>query len=172
MHVDLSQNGVSDLDQTLHIDPILDQVARAAEAEHLRQQEERRHEQQQEQETLRDIEMPSGTEHDPLSQHGESARAPDFNLHSIDELAAQDITVQPEGSIENSAREMRGAGHSESQNISRSPAPAEAHAASSAASRAAAVKVLISKLVKGVEDVVREVASAESKVGEKVVWSL
>lgn len=173
MHVDLGQGGVNDLDQTLHIDPILNQVAQAAEAEHLRQQEERQREQQQEHETMRDIEMPSGAEHESLPQHSEGARGPEFNIEAMDQLAPQDNMAQPEAApAEDVQQEMRVDEQGEAQSTSRSPGQSDAHATSSAASRAAGIKVLISKLVKGVEDVVHEVASAESKVGEKVVWSL
>ena len=165
MHVDLGQSGVNELDQTLHIDPILNQVAQAAEAEQRRQREEQEQEEQrereqgQEHEGLRDLEMPSVGEHDQGAQHGgQGERVGDFDMPAID---GQDNGMDMTATAGMSQQEIR----MEEMGDSRSPGP-------SASSRSVTIKQLIERLVKGVEDVLNDTATPESKVGEKVVWSL
>lgn len=188
MHdVDLGQAGVNELDQTLHIDPILSQVAQAAEAEQQRQRDEQRqHEQQQEQQdhdSLRDLEMPS-VEHEQ-AHHAQSPRVSEFNMHAIDELPQQENGMHQEmttaaaaaaaASAEDTQQDMRMDELGEGRTYSRSPAAAgqgDPLAGPSVSARSATIKQLILRLVKGVEDVINDNASPESKVGEKVVWSL
>jgi hypothetical protein len=174
MHGDLGQAAaVGELDQTLHIDPILNQVAQAAEAEMRQRDEMQRREVEEEQEGLRDLEMSTG-DHVQVAQQG-SPRVSEFNMHAIDELPHQENGMH---TAEEEGQEMRMDDAGEGRTFSRSPGQGQGDAAvtgsggASSSARSATIKQLIVRLVKGVEDVINESASAETTVGEKVVWSL
>jgi hypothetical protein len=176
MHGDLGQAavGVGELDQTLHIDPILNQVAQAAEAEMRQRDEMQRRAVEEEQEGLRDLEMQTG-DHEQVAQQG-SPRVSEFNMHAIDELPHQENGMH--SAEEEGQQEMRMDDAGEGRTFSRSPGQGQGDTGvtgsggASSSARSATIKQLIVRLVKGVEDVINESASAESKVGEKVVWSL
>lgn len=177
MHRDLvgQAAGVGELDQTLHIDPILNQVAQAAEAEMRQRDEMQRREAEEQQQGLRDLEMPTGGDHEQAVHQG-SPRVSEFNMHGMDELPHQENGMHT--AEEEVQQEMRMDEAGEGRTFSRSPGQGHGDAAvpgsggASSSARSATIKQVIMRLVKGVEDVINESASAESKVGEKVVWSL
>ncbi|KAJ9106723.1 hypothetical protein QFC19_003035 [Naganishia cerealis] len=174
--VELGHGAVDDLDQSLHIDPILKQVVQAAEAQHQHQQNEQHHESEHnhQEDAMRDMEMPPLPEQESGQRH-EDSRVSDFGLHTLEDGPAQEATIHQEiqEMITEAHPEVRGESEQESaRNYSRSPARSEAQAETSASSRSTSIKTLILKLVKGVDDVINEASTAESKLGEKVVWSL
>lgn len=180
--VDVGHGTVDELDQSLHIDPILKQVVQAAEAEHQHQQNEQHHHEQEnehhQEDAMRDIEMPPLPEQEHAVQQYEDSRVPDFVLHALEHPPVQENTAHQEMITDETHQENRG-GETEQEpparNYSRSPAgsePPQAGASLVSSRSAASIKTLILKLVKGVDDVIREASTPESKLGEKVVWSL
>ncbi|KAJ9096407.1 hypothetical protein QFC21_005229 [Naganishia friedmannii] len=179
--VDVGHGAVEDMDQGLHIDPILKQVVQAAEAEHQHQQNEQHHHEQgnvHQEDVMRDIEMPPLPEQDNVVQQYEDSRVPDFVLHALENSPAQENTTHQEMIMDEVHPEIRSAETEHepvARNSSRSPArsePPQAGTSSVSSRSAASIKTLILKLVKGVNDVIHETSTAESKLGEKVVWSL
>ncbi|KAJ9114312.1 hypothetical protein QFC22_005764 [Naganishia vaughanmartiniae] len=178
--VDLG-HGTDDLEQGLHIDPILKQVVQAAEAEQQHQQNEQHHHEQQndhQDDVMRDIEMPPLPEHENVVQQYDDSRVPDYGLHALEDIPAPESSAHQDMITDENHQESLG-GETEQEpvarNYSRSPArsePPQAGTSSAPSRSAASIKTLILKLVKGVNDVIHESSTAESKLGEKVVWSL
>lgn len=183
---DLGHGTVDDLEQGLHIDPILKQVVQAAEAEHQHQQNEQHHDQnvqphhhheehnEHQEDVMRDIEMPPLPEQENVVQQYEDTRVPDFVLHALANPPTQENTVHQE-IITDESHGDEAEQEPTARIYSRSPArsePPQAGTSSGSSRSAASIKTLILKLVKGVDDVIHEASTAESKLSNKVVWSL